>query len=120
MWTLKRTIGLALFAVVLTGCTTSGGLLKKSGQVEPGMTKLEVISILGEPQRRSFRENAEALQFCQTGQLSDSYVNVWLVDGKVISLTSYQHSADFFCTSEIREIDWGQLPPDLKVILQDR
>lgn len=82
------------------------------------MSKSEVTQILGSPRNRSFRENAEVLQFCRTGNIADEYVNVWLLDGKVKALTNYKDTSGFLCSDDMREVDWGQAPADIWIAIE--
>lgn len=104
-------------ATVLTACA-SNGVITKSMDIQPGMNRADVVQILGAPQNRSFKENAEALQYCTTGAISDQYVNVWLVDDEVIALTNYTDESGFLCSGDMREIDWGQAPADIRIAIE--
>ena len=86
--------------------------------VNPGASKEEVLQMLGTPVNRSFRENAEVLQYCRTGNVFDEYVNVWLLDGRVAALTNYTDSSGFLCQHDLREVDWGQAPPDIRIAIE--
>ena len=109
---------IALSSLLLTGCATSPSILKQSMLLEPGMSKAEVVDIMGMPRNRSFRENAEVLQFCRTGNIADEYVNVWLLDGKVKGLTNYKDGSGLLCGDDMREVDWGQAPPDIRIAFE--
>lgn len=107
-----------LFGLSLTSCATRGGVIEKSLAIDPGMTRADVVEILGAPKIRSFKENAEALQYCTTGAFSDQYVTVWLVDSEVIALTNYTDVSDWLCAGELREVDWGQAPADIRITIE--
>lgn len=102
---------------LITACATNG-VIQKSMDIQPGMSRADVVNVLGAPQNRSFKENAEALQYCTTGAMSDQYVNVWLVDGEVIALTNYTDESGFLCSGDMREIDWGQAPADIRIAIE--
>ena len=106
-----------LIAMCLTSCA-AGGVIDRSMAISPGMNRAQVVEVLGAPQNRSFKQNAEALQYCTTGSVSDQYVNVWLVDGKVIALTNYTDSTGFLCRDDMREIDWGQAPIEIRISIE--
>lgn len=59
---LRRVLAASTLMLV-TGCASDRALIDKSMSVTPGMTKAEVVSIMGNPKNRSFRDNAEVLQF---------------------------------------------------------
>jgi hypothetical protein len=113
-----RLLLIGLSSLVLVSCATSPSILKQSMLIEPGMSKAEVVDILGAPRNRSFRDNVEVLQFCRTGNLADEYVNVWLLNGTVKALTNYKDTSGFLCGDEMREVDWGQAPPDIRIALE--
>jgi len=103
---------------ILVSACASNGVISKSMAIQPGMSRADVVEVLGAPQNRSFKEDAEALQYCTTGAMSDQYVNVWLVDGEVIALTNYTDETGFLCSGDMREIDWGQAPADIRIAIE--
>lgn len=112
------------FAIVLAlglgACASTASVNKTAvNQVQPGMTRAEVISLLGDPISRSFRENAEALQYCRTGGLGSDYnyfAVVWLLDGEVKALTNESKMQIFTnCRDAMPAIDWGQVPADIAI-----
>jgi len=74
---MKKILLLLAFAIILTSCSTIGN--RMSG-INPGMTKPEVISILGKPWTTGGRSSVEVLHY-----KDDGYYFVRLVDGKVES-----------------------------------
>lgn len=113
---------LTLCAII--GLSTSPALaapLKdKLDQIEPGMLKSDVIDLLGKPRNRSFRGPAEALQYCSTGAFTNSLATIWLVKGAVVSLTTSKERSNASCASQLAEIDWGQIPPDVRIEIEKR
>ena len=73
-------------ALILGACASSEVSRQSINSVEAGMTKAEVVSLLGEPGNRSFRGNAEALQYCDGSVMSEynTYHTIWLAGGAVI------------------------------------
>ena len=108
--------------VSFAGCVSAGEINKAlTMNIAPGMTREQVISALGAPGSRSFRDNAEALQYCSTGYSSDEYTTVWLLDGKVTSLTQSLGRVAFGpCGGTYLPIDWGQAPPDIRIAIEQR
>jgi hypothetical protein len=108
-------------AVMMLSCLSlaacAGGLTSKSevSRIDPGMTRDEVRAILGEPGERSFSENREAWQYCRIGFWSDAAPIVWFKDGVVSALTSDRGGGASSCVYGFSEIDWGQVPPDLRI-----
>lgn len=124
------TIG--FLTATLTGClqSTSGltlNELKASAyKVNQGMSRAEVESLFGKPPANvSFRGSAMAITYCSNAQYygdsnnSSTFETVWLKDGVVEGKTTYSDyaSPDRACSGYFREIDWGQLPNDLKILL---
>lgn len=107
-------IGLAL----LSGCSTY--LTKKSYEIDQGMTKADVIKLMGIPDRRSWRDKGEALQYSEISGFGQcSYIVVWLYDGLVSGVTSRSGASVGGCGLGAAEVDWGQMPSkkiELKVI----
>lgn len=59
-----RIVAMLLLAVALAGCVTSS---KKLAEVEIGMSKAQVLAILGEPKSVSARDGAEILHYQLSG-----------------------------------------------------
>jgi hypothetical protein len=91
---MKRTLTLCLVvALLLVGCVTSS---KKLSEVSLGMTKTEVIAVLGQPKSVSARRGGtEILRYQLSGrdaplltpnrkEFADGYT-VQLIDGKVVA-----------------------------------
>jgi hypothetical protein len=111
---------LAVGLLVLAACSTAGATSRsKLALVSPGMSKEQVIELLGPPGGRSFRDRGEALQYCRTGFSSDEYTIIWLVDGTVRSMTtSLETIAMGNCGGKYPPIDWGQVPPDVRIAIE--
>lgn len=105
--------------VLLGACATAGVVTREQvAQVNSGMSSGEAMALLGAPGDRSFREHAEAWQYCRDGAFSDAYQTVWLVDGVVTSLTSDVRRPEGPCDAYYRSIDWGQAPPDVRLRIE--
>ena len=101
---------LAVISLVffVTSCTTVDS---RSVRLEPGMTKQEVIEIMGTPDRRSFKDSSEALQYQGiVGFGQCVYMTAWLQDGILIATTDRRGSSVAGCGLGSREVDWGQMP----------
>jgi hypothetical protein len=88
---MKRIL-IILVSALLSGCVTSS---KKLSQVENGMTKAEVVKLLGDPKSVSLRDGSEFLRYQLSGryapvlnpngrQFADDYT-VQLVNGSVVA-----------------------------------
>lgn len=88
--------------------------------ITPGQTREEVVALLGTPGARSFRGEAEALTYCNGVEFSahDDYKTIWLLQGRVVALTSSNGGASILDCSAYPEIDWGQAPPDVRIAIE--
>ena len=94
--TMKKLILLLLFIPLVFSC---GGMRYGSDaenkrfannfMVNEGMTKQEVVNIMGNPVASEFDSGVEEFHYCKTGWGADDYVSFYFEDGKVISKTSY-------------------------------
>lgn len=78
---------LILLVVVLASCGSMK--LRQSYALEPGMSKKEVLSIMGEPAKSDFDRNIEEWHYCSTGFDSDEYIALYFLDGKLLTKTNY-------------------------------
>ena len=62
---------------------------KKNFLVSEGMTKQEVIEIMGSPVASEFSEGVEEFHYCATGYNADKFVAFFFKNGKVVSKTTY-------------------------------
>jgi len=62
---------------------------KKNFLVNEGMTKQEVVEIMGNPVASEFSQGVEEFHYCSTGYGSDDYVAFFFKNGKVVSKTTY-------------------------------
>lgn len=88
-----------LFSILISGCATSG----KIGGVQIGMTKEEVVRVMGSPVSVSAKEGTEYLNY-KLSETSDDAFRGWttpyyvrLVGGKV---DSYGRTGDFDSTQK--------------------
>jgi hypothetical protein len=84
-----------VFAVLLTGCQTSTAL----NNVHIGMTKADVLSLLGEPDSTSAQANVEYMTYYLTsdaGYGRDQPYMVRLVNGKVESFGRFAQLFDLY------------------------
>ncbi|MCQ2111369.1 MAG: outer membrane protein assembly factor BamE [Bacteroidaceae bacterium] len=88
-----RLMTVAVVATMLVGCASLSGLFRNSlMDVELGMTKDQVIQLLGQPSFRTLNDEYEELGFTQNYSMNDyiiTIINVQFVDGKVVALDSY-------------------------------
>ena len=61
----------------------------KNFLISPGMSKSEVLDIMGQPVASEFEKNVEEWHYCATGIGSDEFVSFFFENGKVISKTTY-------------------------------
>ena len=115
------TVGMVLLMV---GCGTNPtssneDIKQRAMQVDPGMLKQEVVAVMGSPEQRSFRGQAEALTFCGWTAFQGFLVyTVWLFDDSVVAMTDYMvRTGAGDCSQFLSPIDWGQAPADIKIKL---
>lgn len=83
---MKRIILVFLITLFLFSC---GANLKNAYKLAPGMTKNEVIAILGMPAVNDFDRNVEEWHYCN---YMGNFIALYFVDGKLIAKTSYSVS----------------------------
>ena len=115
-----RLLALCIVAGLFASPASSASLKDRLDQVEPGMQKSDVIDLLGKPRSRSFRGSAEALQYCSTGAFTNSLATIWLVRGAVVSLTTSKERSNASCSSQLFEVFFGQIPPDVRIEIEKR
>ena len=83
---------LTLFvAFIFFGCGAKN--LQKNFLVSEGMSKEEVIKIMGMPVASEFDRGVEEFHYCSTGMYVDNFVSFFFKDGKVVSKTTYNVNA---------------------------
>ena len=103
-----RHVVLIVVALTLGACTS---LDRKSLTLEPGMTKEQVLHIMGPPSDRSFRGTDEALQYQGVVGFGECiYITTWFKQRKLVAVTQRRGSSAAGCSLGSREIDWGQMP----------
>ena len=87
-------VGMMLvMAAMMSSCVTSWftSLSKQSQAIEPGMTKQEVINILGNSQYRSFDGRYEQWEYrCAAGGNDWEVVRIEFTDGRVARMESFR------------------------------
>ena len=85
---------LLLIIITLNSCGTKlvnreAKAFKNNFLVSEGMSKQQVIDIMGSPVASEFNRGVEEFHYCATGFNADDFVSFYFQDGKVISKTSY-------------------------------
>lgn len=94
--------------LVCAACASTG---KAVAKLEPGMSKQQVQSLLGEPADRSFQGTAEAWQYQEIAGFGQcKYTTVWLRDGKLVGVSSRRGSSIAGCGLGSEPVDWSQMP----------
>jgi len=97
-----------LVAHLAFGCASTGQAVAK---LEPGMTKQQILGILGAPADRSFRGTDEAWQYQEIAGFGQcKYTTVWIADGKLIGVSTRRGDSVAGCGLGSREVDWSQMP----------
>jgi hypothetical protein len=97
-----------LSTLVFYGCESLDG---QTVLIDYGMSKRDVIEIMGVPQDRQMKGFNEAFQYCQSGTSfgANSHQVVYFYKGNVVGLNSYKTSVSG-CTGGMRTINWESLP----------
>jgi len=104
----KCSFMLMIVAVVFIGCASTGQAVAK---LEPGMTKQQILDILGSPADRSLRGSDEAWQYQEIAGFGQcKYTTVWISDGKLVGITTRRGGSVAGCGLGSREVDWSQMP----------
>lgn len=99
---------LLVLAVSLVGCASTGKAVVKP---EPGMTKDQVVQILGTPADRSFRGSDEAWQYQEVAGLGQcKYTTVWISNDKLLGVSTRRGSSVAGCGLGSEPVDWDQMP----------
>ena len=80
-------------------------------KLEPGMTKQQILDVLGSPADRSFRGSDEAWQYQEIAGFGQcKYTTVWISDGKLAGLSTRRGGSVAGCGLGSQEVDWSQMP----------
>lgn len=104
----KLLASLLMVALVSIGCASTG---KSVGQLEPGMTRQQVLGILGAPADRSFRGTDEAWQYQEIAGFGQcKYTTVWISNGKLVGVSTRRGGSVAGCGLGSQPVDWSQMP----------
>ncbi len=82
----------------------------------------KIVSILGEPDDRQFKDSNEAWQYCITGTGLgvSSYKIIWFRNDQVTGLSSYSvNHAGSSCSVHFKQLRWEDAP-DQKIEIRNR
>mgnify|MGYP000909575513 CR=1 FL=1 len=82
-----KKLAFLLLIGVLVSCGSTK--MRQAYRLEPGMTKSQVIEIMGEPMRSDFDRNVEEWHYCRTQIDSETFLALYFVDGKLLTKTNY-------------------------------
>ena len=116
---IKKMVSFIICVLLLVSCANK--VTTNSIEIDHGVSKQKVLSIMGSPNDRQFKGKDEAWQYCNTGFVNDSFVVVWFYNGKVTGTKTYKNSVGNvgFCDSHIRTIDW-ESKPDISIEVRNR
>ena len=104
----NRLLMLMIVALVSVGCASTG---KAVANLEPGMTKQQVLDILGSPADRSFRGSDEAWQYQEIAGFGQcKYTTVWIWTGKLVGISTRRGSSVAGCGLGSQEVNWSEMP----------
>ncbi|HVO74268.1 MAG TPA: outer membrane protein assembly factor BamE [Ignavibacteriaceae bacterium] len=98
-----------LILFLIFGCSAS----QNSINVNPGMNKDNVLSIMGTPGNRQFNGAREAWQYCslKLDREENEYTVIWFNEGKVSGMTTYRYGNAY---GEYAKIDWN-IAPEIRI-----
>ena len=114
-----------LFSLILTSliflnCSSSRNSKTKVSikearvYIDQGMTKQEVVGLIGLPGDRQFKGREEVLQYCESGWNAHDFLMVWFFDKKVVAMSSYKtHTCPSGCAGCFKTIDWLSAPDEI-------
>ena len=104
----KLLASVLIVALVSLGCASTGKSVEK---LEPGMTKQQVLDVLGSPADRSFRGTDEAWQYQEIAGFGQcKYTTVWISDGKLAGVSTRRGGSVAGCGLGSQPVDWSQMP----------
>ncbi|MGH8397586.1 MAG: outer membrane protein assembly factor BamE domain-containing protein [Gammaproteobacteria bacterium] len=101
---------LSILAILLlgSGCASIDRNVEK---LEPGMSKQQVLSIMGEPADRSFRGTDEAWRYQEvTGFGQCKYTTIWIRQGKLVGVSTRRGGSVFGCGLGSEPVNWQEMP----------
>lgn len=97
--------------VLVAGCASEPEmtLQQRALKISRGMSKGQVVDILGSPGSRSFQGNLEVMQFCETAFRADKYVTIYMKENIVQSMTNSETGyGDGLCFQRFEPVDWSK------------
>ena len=103
-----KVVILGFFILLLGACTS---IDENNMKLTKGMSKAEVLSIMGEPDQRSFNGDKEALQFQGIiGYGQCIYVTAWFYNDVLVGTTDRRGASIAGCGLGSKEVDWLNMP----------
>ena len=108
---MKAVIAIAIGFFILN-CATQSKTEPPESRIKAGMSKSEVVDILGPPENLQYKEAAEAWQYCQVQRFSpvNEVLIVWVYAGRVTEVTTYKNVGLGACGLYYKTIDWNDAP----------
>jgi hypothetical protein len=108
---MKKKLFAAVAIALLAGSPALAGKAKdlndNAAKLQPGQTESDVVKIMGEPGNREFSGNQTAWQYCARSSLThNSFVVIYLQDGKVQRLATYTKPWLGGCASQYEPAKW--------------
>lgn len=112
---MKRLFVVSVALLLSVGCAVPSKVdLRQSFLIERGMTKNEVMELMGDrPASSEFKDNVDEWHYCTTGWMTDSFVAVYFIDGRVSAKREYERNSDNgggggFCKTFIKSGDFRE------------
>lgn len=110
---MKTRLLILLTALMLSSCSANLRSFQSSHVlIDNGMSKKEVLEVMGAPGDRQFSGDDEAWQYCANsyGLEPHQYVIIWFYKGRVTGINSYKSSYMGFCQGAFKTIRWQEAP----------
>lgn len=115
---------LLIAVIILSGCYSQKKvqqLRQNQILVDAGMSKQEVMTLLGTPGDRQLNGDLEAWQYCSSSLTTFEFVVVWFFNKKVGSVTTYKTYTcpTLNCNQCFRSVNF-EAPPDAIIELRNK
>ena len=85
---MKNILTITILSIFITSCGLQQNLAV-SYALSPGMTKVEVLQIMGPPAKSDFSRNVEEWHYCRTGTSSDEFLALFFYEDELLEKVNY-------------------------------
>ncbi|ESQ88830.1 hypothetical protein [Asticcacaulis benevestitus] len=108
---MKPIIVLVAFSALVSSSgaqASNKGTIDRAGSIVAGQNKTDVNLIMGEPGNREFKGSEEAWQYCGRSGMTNKYVVIYFLSGKVEKLATYSQPWAGSCEEHYKPVAWDQ------------